>query len=160
MVSDLINRLTNRWYEECEERSLPTDSYHALRKGLRGFLPTDAPAGIAYRDEHPFVLALAPEALLFFTPPADDQLLDALAIPIGGIHRIAIGCGRGSSIHANYRVCTWGLTVGEGERRDLITRRAVGAGFTSDNGGEGVMFALAERLGWPTPLWQEAKETA
>lgn len=97
---------------------------------------------------------------MFFTPPTDDQLLDALVLPIGGIRRIAVGCVRGSTIHANYRVCTWGLTVAEDERQDLVTRRAVGAGFDSDNGGEGVMLALADRLGWPTPLWQETKEAA
>lgn len=154
---ELVGRLINRWHEECEERSLPTDSYRALRHGLSGFLPPDAPAGIAYRDEHPFVLALAPEALLFFIPPIDDQLLDALAIPLRGIRSLAVGCGLTATAPANYRACTWGLTVAEDERQDLVTRRAVGAGFGFDNGGEGVMLALAERLGWPTPLWQETK---
>ena len=152
---DPADRLTDGWYEECQERRLPVDSYHALKQGLRDFLPTDALAGIAYREDHPFVLALASGALLFFAPPPADQLLDALAVPVGSIRAQAVTCGRASTIHANYRVCTWSLVVAEGERQNLVTRRAVGAGDDSDNGGEGVMLALAERLGWPTPLHLE-----
>lgn len=160
MGDDFINGITNRWHEECQERSLPTDSYQALRQGLSGFLPPDAHVGIAYRDEHPFVLALAPEALLFFTPPAADRLLDALALPLRGIRSLSVGCRLTATAPANYRACSWSLTVAESEQQVLVTRRAVRSGFDSDNGGEGVMLALAERLGWPTPLGQEAKETA
>ncbi|HZK15947.1 MAG TPA: hypothetical protein VFC52_05110, partial [Solirubrobacterales bacterium] len=139
---------------------LPPDSYRTLKRGLRDFLPADACVGIAYRAEDNGRLGLAADALLFFTPPSDDQLLDALVAPLRAIRSLVVGCERASTMQANYRVCTWGLTIAEGKRQNLVTRRAVGAGFDSDNGGEGVMLALAERLGWPTPLWQEAKEAA
>ncbi|HWM54303.1 MAG TPA: hypothetical protein VNO20_02790 [Solirubrobacterales bacterium] len=152
---DLADRLAERWYEESQEQGLPTDSYHPLKAGLRAFLPVDAPAGIAYRDEHPFVLALAPEALLFFAPPAVDQLLDAFALPIASIRVLAVSSGHVSTPRTNYRLCTWTLREADGSPCVHQTRRVIGNGFDSDNGGEAVMLGLSQRLGWPTPLYQK-----
>jgi hypothetical protein len=152
MGAELADRLADHWHEECQEHGMPTDSYHALKRGLRNFLPTDALAGIAYRDDHPVVLAIAADALLFFAPPGTDEILDALAIPVASIRGLAAACGHTSTVHANYRACTWTLHVGNSERQVLESRSVVGNGFASDNGGERVMLALAKRLGWSTPL--------
>jgi hypothetical protein len=152
---DPTDRLAERWYEECQAQGLPTDSYHALKAGLRAFLPGGAPAGIAYSDEHPFVLALAPEVLLFFAPPAVDQLLDAFALPIASIRALAVSSGHASTVRANYRLCTWTLREADGTPRVHRTRRVIGNGFDSDNGGEAVMLGLSQRLGWPIPLFQK-----
>jgi len=152
---DLASRLAERWYEECQERSLPTDSYHALKNGLRDFLPAEALAGIAYRDDQPFVLALAAGVLLFFEPPDADRRLDALALPLTALGSLAATCRLESGMQANYRMCTWTLTDTAGVRRSHFTRCVLGNGFDSDNGGEGVMLSLADRLGWPIPLHLE-----
>lgn len=152
---DPADRLAERWYEECQKQGLPTDSYSPLKAGLRAFLPVDAPAGIAYRDEHPFVLALAPEALLFFAPPAVDQLLDAIALPIASIRALGVNSGHASTVHANYRLCTRTLHEAHGTSRVHQTRRVIGNGFDSDNGGEAVMLGLAQRLSWTTTLHQK-----
>lgn len=145
------DRLAERWYEECQQRGLSTDSYYSLKRGLRDFLPAEATAGIAYRDE-PFVLALADEALLFFAPPPDDQQLDARALPIASFCDLAVTARLESTNHANYRTCTWVLRGADGGSQVHQTRRVIGNGFDSDNGGETVMLALAERLGWSIPL--------
>jgi hypothetical protein len=155
---DHADRLAERWYEECQEQGLPTDSYHPLKAGLRAFLPADAPAGIAYRDEHPFVLALAPETLLFFAPPAADQLLDAFALPIASICSLAVGSAHASTVRSNYRLCTWTLREADGTARVHQTRRVIGNGFDPDNGGEAVMLGLSQCLGWPTPLYQKEEK--
>lgn len=155
---DPVDRLAERWYEECQKQGLPTDSYHPLQAGLRAFLPVDATAGIAYRDEHPFVLALTPAALLFFAPPAVDQLLDAFALPITSIRALAVNSGHASTVRANYRLCTWTLREADGPSRVHQTRRVIGNGFDSDNGGEAVMLGLSQRLGWTTPLYQKEEK--
>jgi hypothetical protein len=146
-------RLSERWYEECQERGLPTDSYHPLKAGLRDFLPVEARAGIAYRDERPIVLGLTDEALLFFTPPPTSQHLDALALPTRSVRALAVSSGHAGNARTDYRVCTWTLRHSAGDPLIHETRAVLGNGsFDSDNGGEGVMLALAGHLGWPTPL--------
>ena len=154
---DPVDRLAERWYDECQRQGMPTDSYHPLKAGLRAFLPADAPAGIAYRDERPFVLALAPGALLFFMPPAVDQLLDAFALPMASICSLTVGSTLSSTVRTNYRLCTWTLREADGTARVHQTRRVIGNGFDPDNGGEAVMLGLSLHLGWPTPLFQEEK---
>ncbi|HEX4670537.1 MAG TPA: hypothetical protein VH275_11265 [Solirubrobacterales bacterium] len=152
MTQDLAARLADRWYEECEQRQLATDPYHALRQGLQDFLPVDAKAGIAYRDDSPFVLALATGALLLFAPPTVGKLVDVVALPVSSLRSLSVSCEHTSGMHANYRVCTWGMTDDQGVARSHVTRSVVGNGFDSDNGGEGVMLALADRMGWSTPI--------
>ena len=152
---ELAAQLSDRWYEACQERGLPTDSYHALRQGLRGFLPPDVLAGIGYRDDRPLVLALGADALLVFEPPEGDRLLNAVALFTSSIRELGVECELASTNHADYRVCTWTLHDVVGDARTYSTRRVIGNGFDSDNGGEGVMLALAEHLGWATPLHLE-----
>jgi hypothetical protein len=152
MSTELADRLAELWYDECQERALPTDPYHPLRQGLRDFLPGDAPAGIAYRDEHPFVVALGHGALLLFAPPEPRQTLDVLALPLGSVNALAIASANTSTNRANYRVCTWTSGSSDCSSQSFCTRSPVGAGFDADNGGEAVMLALAEQIGWLTPL--------
>jgi len=154
---DLADRLAERWYDERQARHLPTDSYDPLRRGLRDFLPASAIAGIAYRDDQPFILALASEVLLFFAPPPADQQLDALALPIANVRDLAVIAGHESTIHANIRVCTWTLREADDGTRVHQTRRAIGNGFDSNNGGEAVMLAFAAHLGWRAPLHGKAE---
>lgn len=159
MAPGPVDVLSERWYDERQARQLSTDSYHPMRHSLEKFLPADAIAGIAFRDDEPFVLALAEGALLLFTPPESDRLLDARALPLGQITALAATCVIESTVRSNFRKCTWTLRAA-GDNEAIETRRSVGQSFDPDNGGEAVMLALAERLGWRTPLWQETKEAA
>jgi hypothetical protein len=152
MSTELADRLAECWHEECQARTLSTDSYHPLRQGLRCFLPSDALAGIAYRDEYPFVVALGHGALLLFAPPEPNQTLDVLALPLGSVKALAVASANTNTTRANYRVCTWTLRSSDGSSQNFCTRSPVGAGFDADNGGEAVMLALAEQIGWLTPL--------
>jgi hypothetical protein len=144
--------LAERWYEERQDLRLSTDAYHGLKRGLRDFLPPDALAGVALRDGEPVVIALAKDALLAFVPPAKDALLDAMALPIERIAALAVTSAFIGNAEATYRSCHWALSAPLYKVAPLETRRPVGAGFGTDSGGEAVMLALAERLGWPIPL--------
>jgi len=144
--------LAERWYEERQDLRLSTDAYHGLKQGLRDFLPPDALAGVAFRDGEPVVIALAKDALLAFTPPAEGALLDAMALPIERIAALAVTSTFTGNAEATYRSSCWTLSVPLYEVAPLETRRPVGAGFGTDSGGEAVMLALAERLGWSVPL--------
>ena len=144
--------LAERWYEERQDLRLSTDAYHGLKQGLRDFLPPDALAGVAFRNGEPVVIALAERTLLSFVPPAEGALLDAMALPIERIAALAVTSTFTGNPEATYRSCRWTLSASGYEDAPLETRRPVGAGFGTDSGGEAVMLALAERLGWLVPL--------
>lgn len=144
--------LAERWYEERQDLRLSTHAYHGLKQGLRDFLPPDALAGIAFRDGEPVVIALAKHALLTFAPPGEGMLLNAMALPIERISVLAVTSAFTGNAEATYRSCRWTVSAPLYEVTPLETRRPVGAGFGTDSGGETVMLAFAERLGWPVPL--------
>ncbi len=152
---DLANKLADAWYEAREASRQDTNSYHALKQALRSFLPADTVAGIGYLDDQPLVLALAAGALVAFVPSEPDQEVEAIALPFAVVHGLSVTCKHEARMHANYRACTWTLTTTDGAVHTYVTRRVVGNAFEADKGGEAVILALADRLGWTTPLHLE-----
>jgi hypothetical protein len=152
---DLAHKLADWWYDAREGSREDTTSYHALRQALSHFLPADAIAGIAYFDDRPLVLALPADVLIAFAPSEPDQEIEAIALPVAAVHGLSVTCRHEAAMHANYRACTWTLHTCAGAARSYVTRRVIGNGFETDKGGEAVMLALADRLGWTAPLHLE-----
>lgn len=152
---DLSNTLADWWYEAREASRQDTTSYHALRRALSNFLPADAIAGIAYFEDRPLVAALATDALLEFGLSEPDEEIEVIALPLAVVRRLSVTCKHEAEMRANYRVCTWTLNNADGAARSYVTRRVMGNGFETDNGGEAVLLALADRLGWTAPLHSE-----
>lgn len=150
--------LANQWYEERQERGLSVDSYQPLRRALVDFLPADALAGIAFREDHPIVIALTGGAFVLFEAPEPDQSLDARAFSVSAFGSLSVKCSLEGGIRVHLRLCAWTLEGTDLDALTLATRRPVGSHFATDNGGERVMLTLAERMGWNAPLHREGTD--
>lgn len=153
-----VDLLTEHWYDHRSDRNQPTDGYQQLRVSLRRFLPGDALAGLAFGEsdeDPPFVVALTREALLLFRAPGEESTLDAAVTPLRTISSLKARGAETSTPRFSYRVCSWAIQLSDNEDLNVRTLAPARPGWGTEFGGELVMFTLAEKLGWPTPLREQ-----
>ena len=143
--------LLNQWLEACEDFNQPQDGYRALRHSLRNYLPADASAGIAFRDEAPIVIGVTKKMLLWFSAPGSGRAAEASSLSLMHCRGLKVSCWRESTNAANYWTCEWTAAVSGAESLALLTREPAGAGFAKTNGGERAMKVMASHLGWLMP---------
>jgi hypothetical protein len=157
MEQEAARQLANNWHDVAEEFGYSDDGYRELSRGLRLALSDNAFAGIGFQADGLVVLALDNDCFVRLrVETSTDQTepaVSASALPLRNCARLDLSSTRERSRRDDsvYLIRNWTLISAGAEPTQVTTRVPLSRSLVIDPGGDAVMIAVAERLGWPLP---------
>ncbi|MGN6664125.1 MAG: hypothetical protein ACTHK6_07995 [Solirubrobacterales bacterium] len=157
MEQGSARQIADGWLEVAEEFGYPDDGYREIAPGSRLALSDQALAGIGFEANHLVVLALDHDCFVRLRIEGAADLTEpsvcASALPLRNCARLDLVSARETNQRGNsiYLVRNWTLTVPGADALEVTTRAPLTRSLVVDPGGDAVMIAVAERLGWPLP---------